>query len=251
MFLTLRQTLQRLIARARNGSHAAILRADITRLLGEAPRNVALYERALTHRSLLRAHANGDHHSNERLEFLGDAVLGCVVAEHLYQQFPQEPEGFLTSLRAKLVNGQALAQQASAIGLGELILMSDDTVRSDGRHSPTILADALEAMIGALFLDQGIAAARRFIHRTMLDTADLETLAARRDNYKSLLLEFAQARGWAQPKYRVKSQQGPGHERTFTVEVLIGDTAHGSGKARNKKAAGQEAARATLQKFQC
>ena len=250
MFLTLRQTLQRLIARARNDGDAAGFRADIIRLLGETPRNVALYERALTHRSLLRAHTHDVHLSNERLEFLGDAVLGCVVAEHLYQQFPQEPEGFLTSLRAKLVNGQALAQQASAMGLGEIILMSDDAARSNGRHNPTILADTLEALIGALFLDRGIAAARRFIHHSMLVTTDLETLAARRDNYKSLLLEFAQAQGWAQPQYHVTSQQGPGHKRTFTVEVRIGDTAHGSGRARNKKAAGQEAARAALQKFQ-
>lgn len=210
---------------------------------------LALFEQALKHRSLLRGRPNSHLYSNERLEFLGDAVLGFVVAEYLYQHFPSEPEGFLTRLRAKLVNGQALAHYARSINLGPLILMSENMRQKNGSENQTILADAFEAVVGALYIDQGFVAARRFIHRTMLEHVDLSTLAERRDNFKSLLLEYVQAEGWPQPHYRVVTEEGPSHDRTFTVEVLVHGASYGQGSAGSKKRAEQKAAREALERL--
>ena len=226
-----------------------VSREAVERLVGMPVGDLALYEQALRHRSLLRGRPESHLYSNERLEFLGDAVLGFIVAEHLYRHFPDESEGFLTRLRAKLVNGHALAQYADEINLGVFILMSENMVQTEGRQNQTILADAFEAVIGALYLDRGIDTARRFIHRTMLDHADLNSLAAKRDNYKSLLLEYVQAEGWPQPQYRVVTEEGPSHDRTFTVEVLVNGVAHGQGQAGSKKSAEQRAAREALQRL--
>ena len=129
-------------------------------------RDLALYEQALRHRSLLRGELRSHLYSNERLEFLGDAVLGFVVAEHLYRHFPEETEGFLTQLRAKLVNGLALADYAESISLGAFILMSENMVQTEGRQNQTLLADPCEAVPGALYLDPGTRRARRQGRRT-------------------------------------------------------------------------------------
>ena len=231
----------------RGRTEAPVSRKTLERLVGTRIKNLALYEQALKHRSRLRGQPNSHLYSNERLEFLGDAVLGFVVAEYLYVHFPEQPEGFLTRLRAKLVNGQALAQYADQIDLGALILMSTNMAQADGRQNQTILADAFEAVIGALYLDQGIDAARLFIHRTMLLDVDLRALAAQRDNYKSVLLEYAQAEGWEQPSYRVVEEEGPSHDRRFTVEVVVRGAVYGTGRARSKKSAEQKAARIALQ----
>lgn len=204
--------------------------------------DVHLYEQALLHRSVLRGEPDSHLLSNERLEFLGDAVLGFVTAEHLFHEFPEYDEGFLTRLRAKIVNGQALADFATALGMGPLILLSDNMDQSGGRENPTILADAFEALIGALYLDLGEEAARIFIKEKILEELDLEDLAHQRDNYKSLLLEHVQALGWSQPQYRVMHEEGPSHEKTFTVEVILNDRSYGQGQARSKKKAEQAAA---------
>lgn len=207
---------------------------------------MALYERAMRHRSLLRGETESSSKSNERLEFLGDAVLGFITAEHLFAKFPEKDEGFLTRLRAKLVNGKALAICAEDINLGSLILMSKNMVQEQGRQNRTILADAFEALIGAIYLDQGLEAARQFIERTMLDRVDLTELAQQYDNFKSLLLEYAQARSWAQPLYRVVSEEGPSHAKTFTVDVILKGEACGRGQGSSKKLAEQRAAREAL-----
>ena len=233
----------------RGAAWPTVSREAVERLVGMPIRDLALYEQALRHRSLLRGEARSHLYSNERLEFLGDSVLGFVVAEHLYRHFPEETEGFLTQLRAKLVNGLALADFALSINLGAFILMSQNMVQTEGRQNPTILADAFEAVIGALYLDRGMGAARRFIHRTMLDDADLHDLAAQRDNFKSLLLEYVQAEAWPQPQYRVVIEEGPSHDRTFTVEVLVNGMAYGQGEAGSKKSAEQKAAREALERL--
>lgn len=219
-----------------------VSREDIERLLGGPVGDMRLYEQALLHRSVLRGEPNSHLLSNERLEFLGDAVLGFVTAEHLFHEFPEKDEGFLTRLRAKLVNGQALADFATSVGLGPLILLSDNMDQSGGRENPTILADAFEALIGALYLDLGEEAARIFIQEKVLEELDLEDLAHQRDNYKSLLLEHVQALGWPQPQYRVTNEEGPSHQKTFTVEVILNDRSYGRGQARSKKKAEQAAA---------
>lgn len=252
MLTSLRTAFRALVGRLgrrRASGREAVSRQAVEQLIGRPVGDLALYEQALRHRSRLRGHPQSHLHSNERLEFLGDAVLGFIVAEHLYHDFPDKTEGFLTRLRAKLVNGEALAQTAEEIDLGDLILMSENMVQTEGRQNQTILADALEAVIGALYLDQGIVAARTFIHQAMLEDADLDDLAERRDNFKSLLLEYAQAQGWAQPRYRVVGEEGPSHDRRFTVEVVIHNEAYGVGEARSKKRAEQKAARQALHRL--
>ncbi len=222
-------------------------RHRIERILFDRIRNVQLYEQALRHRSHLRGESLIA--SNERLEFLGDAVLNLVVARYLYQRFPGEREGFLTALRAKLVNGRALAEIAERMNLGSLISMSDDMLHAGGRHNPSILANSLEAIIGALYLDLGVLATRRFVYRTMLENTDLEVLAAKAENHKSLLLEYVQARGWPQPTYHVVRERGPSHSPTFTVEVQVDGTPLGRGQGTSKKSAEMLAASVALQEL--
>ena len=227
----------------------AVERKAIEQLMGTSVGHLALYEQALRHRSVLRGEPASHLASNERLEFLGDAVLGFVVAEVLYEQFPDRAEGYLTRLRAKLVNGRYLARCARRLGVGLHLLLSDNMDQADGRTNRTILADAFEALIGALYLDQGLPAAYQFIVRTMLEPVDLTHLAERQDNYKSLLLEYAQARGWPQPTYRVANEEGPSHAMTFTVEVVLHGEPYGRGRARSKKQAEQQAAEEALDRL--
>lgn len=213
-------------------------------------RSIELYEQALRHRSSLSDIAGKEHAtSNERLEFLGDAVLDFVTAEHLYHYFPDEDEGFLTRLRARIVSGQALAEFASELGLGDIILMSAAAGRSGGRDSATILADALEAVIAALYLDLGEQAVHTFIRTRMFAQLDLDNLAQIRDNYKSLLLEHAQSLGWSQPRYRVVREEGPPHEKMFTIDVFVHGEPYGRGQAHSKKRAEQKAAEQALDRL--
>ena len=228
---------------------SGVARSEVEKLVGMPVGSLALYEHALKHRSVFRGHLTTGLESNERLEFLGDAVLGAAVAEKLYSAFPDRDEGFLTRMRAKLVNGQALATYARALGLGKLILMSDNMADSDGRDNETILADAFEAVVGALYLDLGFNAARRFVLDLIDRLVDLQALSAKRSNYKSLLLEFVQARGWPQPVYTVLAEDGPSHDRRFTIGVLVDEQPYGQGQARSKKQAEQQAAREALERL--
>lgn len=221
--------------------------AALSAVTGEPVGRMDLYVQAMKHRSLGRGRYLTAEDSNERLEFLGDSILGFVTADHLFARFPDQDEGFLTRLRSRLVNGKALADRATRIGLGELVLLSEHAVQDRGRANENILADAYEALIGALFLDQGIEAATRFVHRTGLDGIDLESLAEKDDNHKSLLLEYSQARGWPQPVYRLIHEEGPGHDRTFTVEAVVRGEGLATGKARSKKRAEQLAAASALE----
>jgi len=222
-------------------------RRAVEALVGMPVGRLALYEHALRHRSLFRGLTQDGTESNERLEFLGDAVLGAVVADHLYAAFPDRDEGLLTRTRATIVNGKALASYARAIGLGPLILMSDNTAQADGRTNATILADAFEAIVGALYLDLGYPAARHFVLGVLDRCVRLDEAAADRSNHKSLLLEFVQARALPQPTYAVVDESGPSHSRLFTVEVRVDGAVFGRGEAASKKAAEQEAAREALE----
>jgi len=226
-----------------------VSQADISELTGQPVNRPALYRRALTHRSLLRTAEDRELRSNERLEFLGDALLDLIVSEALYEQFPKENEGELTRIRAKLVSGAALAQYARRMDLGAHVLMSANAAHSEGRNNPNILADAFEALTAALYLDHDYAAAAQFVHERALDPFDLEDIAAQDENYKSQLLEHMQAVGRAQPTYRVVHEEGPSHDKTFTVVAVIDDTAHEQGTAGSKQDAEQEAARRTLEQL--
>jgi ribonuclease-3 len=226
-----------------------VSRATIEELVGHSVEDLTLYRRALTHRSVLRGASNDALRSNERLEYLGDALIELVVSDALYRRFPEKNEGELTRLRAKLVSGTALARYARRIDLGPHILMSENARRTDGRENPNILADAFEALAGALYLDHDYEAAAQFVHRCALDPFDLDEVAARNENYKSQLLERMQATGRPQPTYRVVHEEGPSHDKTFTVEAVVGDTTYERGTANSKQQAEQEAARHTLQQL--
>lgn len=227
-------------------SPRGVRRDDVEGLLGTPVGDLLLYEHALRHRSIFRGEQTDGTESNERLEFLGDAVLGAVVAERLYVAFPDENEGILTRTRANLVNGTTLARFARSLDLGALILMSDNMAASGGRDHESILADTFEAIVGALYLDLGFPAARRFVFRVLDRCVSLETMVGQRSNFKSLLLEYVQARALPQPRYEVVAEEGPSHERLFTVQALVDGTPLGQGEGRSKKAAEQAAAEEAL-----
>lgn len=223
-----------------------VSKSTVEQLVGRSVDDLSLYRRALTHRSVLRIYPTYSFQSNERLEFLGDALFDLLIGEVLYHRFPNKDEGALTRLRARLVSERPLATYARHLNLGSHLLMSDNAARGKGRDNPSILADAFEALVGAVYLDQGYETARNFVHDQVLDPFDLEEIAAQDENYKSQLLEYMQARGRPQPTYHVVHEEGPSHDKTFTVEVHVGDTAYEQGSADSKQEAEQQAARRTL-----
>ena len=225
---------------------SGVSRRDIEALVGMPIGALATYEHALKHRSIFRGLTTDGTESNERLEFLGDAVLGAVVAERLYTTFPERDEGFLTRTRANLVNGKTLADFATKIGLAPLVLLSDNMDTSGGRTNTTILADAFEAIVGAVYVDLGFGPARRFVNTVLDRCVDLREVAREKTNYKSQLLELVQARSLGQPTYDVLSEVGPSHDREFTVAAVVDGKEVGRGTARSKKAAEQEAAQEAL-----
>ncbi|PSQ91414.1 MAG: ribonuclease III [Bacteroidetes bacterium QH_2_63_10] len=228
---------------------ARVSRRTVEQLVGRPVDDLSLYRQALTHRSLLRVHPEHALQSNERLEFLGDALLDLLIGEVLFDRFPDKAEGALTRLRARLVSERPLATYARHMDLGAHLLMSENAVQGGGRDNPSILADAFEALVGAVYRDQGHEGAHAFVHEQVLDPFDLMDVAARDENYKSQLLEYMQARARPQPTYRVVQEEGPSHDKTFTVEVRVGETAYEQGTAGSKQAAEQQAARQTLERL--
>ena len=198
-----------------------------------------LAERAVTHRSF--AYENGGLPTNERLEFLGDSVLGLVVTEELYRRHPDLPEGQLAKLRAAVVNSRALADVARALGVGQYLRLGRGEEASGGRDKSSILADALEALLGAVYLSQGIEPTRRLI----LDLFD-DVLAAAAQlgaglDWKTSLQELAAGRGIGVPEYHV-SESGPDHAKSFHATAVVGGNPVGEGDGRSKKEAEQRAA---------
>ncbi|MBV9616258.1 MAG: ribonuclease III [Ktedonobacteraceae bacterium] len=213
-------------------------------VLGIRFQNPQLLTLALTHRSYIYETAGEGQTSNERLEFLGDSILALVSAEFLYRTFPDLAEGELTDARAILVRTETLANFAREINLGAFLLMGKGEQHSGGGQR--VLASAFEAVLGAIYLDQGLTAVQNFLHPRLTPLA--QTIISKRlfkDN-KSLFQELAQAREGITPSYRLVSQEGPSHNREFTVEVLLGDMIAGTGQGRNKQTAEQEAARIAL-----
>ena len=199
-----------------------------------------LFELSFTHRSY--AYENGGIESNERLEFLGDAVLQIVVTEHIFRSYPELPEGHLAKLRARVVSSVALADVARTLELGDHLLLGKGEIATRGRDKPSIPADTLEAVLGAVYLSSGADAAGRFIHRT-LDHLIVEAERSRDyADYKTALQELCAQQGWALPRYDV-SGEGPDHQRVFTAVVIVDDQPRGHGTAPSKKHAEQIAAR--------
>jgi ribonuclease-3 len=201
------------------------------------------------HRSSFSGSKDHTGESNEQLEFLGDAVLSLIVAEHLLTINPQYGEGELTKLKSMVVSGEVLSRRAKELDLGQFIRLGNGEIRSGGRVRPSILEDTYEAIVGAIFLDGGLNPARAFIRYTLLDFLDELLESSDLQNYKSRLLEYTQANFGAQPSYRVVSESGPDHHKTYRIEVFIHNQSYGWGEGRNKKRAEQRAARQALIKL--
>jgi ribonuclease-3 len=208
-----------------------------------------LCESALTHKSWVNERQGAGRSDNERLEFLGDAVLALAVSDLLMKQFPDRSEGELSKTRAALVSEPGLAKAAEAIALGEWIFLGRGEDQAGGRRKPSILSDALEALIGAIYLDGGYAAAHQVTERLFCGAlCDAETSA--RLDFKSRLQERSQALLQSTPQYTVVAEQGPDHDKTFTVAILLGGREYGRASGKSKKEAEQNAASQALDRLQ-
>jgi ribonuclease-3 len=207
--------------------------------------NLALLEEALTHRSFLNENKDARAH-NERLEFLGDAVLELAITRFLFDKFPTKPEGDLTAFRAALVNTVSLAESAEGMGLGNHLFLSRGESKDTGRARQIILANAFEALIGALYLDQGYDAAEAFIGKYLYPKMDTILNARSWQDAKSKYQELAQERHSTTPAYRTLAEVGPDHDKRFTVGVYLGDKEIARGEGQSKQEAEQAAARAAL-----
>lgn len=208
-----------------------------------------LLVQALTHRSALNEKNSSATMSNERLEFLGDAVLELVVTEFLYEKFPEEPEGALTAYRSSLVKTTTLAELAIEFKLGEQLFMSKGEEATGGRTNSSILADTMEAVIGALYLDQGFTSVVELLKTTLFTQIDEIISKKLYKDSKSYLQEVVQSLGFDTPTYKVVTEIGPDHDKEFTVTVQVGDTMAGRGLGKSKQQAQQAAAQEALKKY--
>lgn len=226
-----------------------LFKRKVIELVAYDVQNLSYFTTALTHRSAADFIDKKTFVSNERLEFLGDAVLDLVVAEYLYKNFAHSDEGKLTKLRSQIVNWKTLAQQARDIQLGDMLIVSDSANAIGVRQSEAALADAMEAFIGAIYLDSDYQNTKRFLEERILSRTNFETLQQTDENYKSALLEYAQARRLAIPTYLVVAEEGPSHKKTFTIAVKIGSEIVGQGIGKSKKDAEQLAAQEAVSKL--
>lgn len=216
--------------------------------LGHVFADPALLHKALAHRSHVNAEGLPPIESNERLEFLGDAVLDLVVTDHLFRSRPGEDEGALSKIKSLVVSAKVLAEVARPLGLGRFLFLSRSEERSGGRDRESILADAFESVIGAVFLDGGYAPAERFLRRVLVERLD-EFLDDRAlANYKSALLEHVQGKGWGAPHYDVERTTGPEHGKRYFVVARVKGEVWGRGEGLSKKEAEQSAARDALER---
>lgn len=218
----------------------------IEEALGYRFKDPCLLRTALTHRSY--SNERGERDNYERLEFLGDAVLGMVASRWLYHRYPREPEGQLAKRKSFLVSAPVLARFAESLGLGPELRLGVGEARSGGSTKTSILADAVEAVFGAVYLDQGLEAVREIIEQ-FLENAVEERSSVFHTDPKTRLQEQVQARGWALPQYRVVSESGPDHRKRFTVECSVEGEVAGSAEGRSKKLAEQAAAIYALERL--
>ena len=218
---------------------------DLEMAIGYSFRNIQLLQNALAHSSYANERWHNSLLSNERLEFLGDSVLGMLVAEYLYKTFPDRPEGELTRMRADMVCEHTLAEVANKIGLGSHLLLGHGEERLGGRSRESILADATESVIAACFLDGGLEAALQFVQKFIL----VEVPVTRLNNmdYKTALQELVQQKKNQILSYALVGQSGPDHDKQFDVAVTLNGTVVGTGSGRSKKRAEQMAAKAAME----
>jgi ribonuclease-3 len=220
---------------------------ELQAVLGISFRDEHLLKQALVHRSYLNENPSSNLTSNERLEFLGDAVLGFVVADELYSRFPDFSEGELTNLRSALVRGDTLSRLALSLHLGDYLYLGHGEEESGGRSRARNLSCALEAVIGAVYLDQGFDAARSLILSLLESKLERAAEDRTKADFKSRLQHVIQLEYKTTPVYRTVEEAGPDHAKVFTVEVLAGDTVLGKGTGNSKRAAEMEAAKQALQ----
>jgi ribonuclease-3 len=222
---------------------------DCQKSLGISFRQESLLEQAFIHSSYLNENPGFAWPSNERLEFLGDAILNFIVAGKLYEEFPEFSEGELTEVRASLVCRDALAELASSLNLGDWLLLGRGEEATGGRAKASNLANAMEALIGVLYLDQGLAKTRRFILKQL--KLEVEKIKAGKNppNYKALVQELIQGQKRPTPVYRLVEATGPDHDKQFTAEILVEGEVLGRGIGKSKKVAENQAAKAAWEKL--
>ena len=221
---------------------------DLPTLLGFQIRDPSIFRSAFVHRSYCNEHGLDAAESYERLEFLGDAVLQLIISTNLYQRFPEADEGQLTKARSSIVRGTSLAGVARRLSLGERLLMGRGAEDLGERNRESVLAAALEALIGAIFLDRGLESATDFVDRHMApEIAELSSSGDPPENPKSRLQEYLQGLGQPPPEYREAHREGPDHNPVFTIEVLVDDVVVGKGKGGKKSEAERAAAEAALE----
>jgi ribonuclease-3 len=218
---------------------------DLEAAIGYRFKNISLLQNALAHSSYANERWHSSLMSNERLEFLGDSILGMLVADHLYRNFPDRPEGELTRMRADMVCERALAAVAGKIGLGEHLLLGKGEEAGGGRGRDSILADAVESVIAASYLDGGMEAAKQFVDRFVLVNVPHAKLHNR--DYKTTLQELVQQKKNQTISYVLVGESGPDHDKQFVVQLLINAKVAGVGTGSSKKRAEQDAARAALE----
>lgn len=221
--------------------------AELERRLGYRFRHRRYLVEAITHRSYARGVRNDEIESYERIEFLGDSVLGMVVTAYLYNEFKGHREGNLTKMKATLVNEKSLSQVARELGLGEFIYLSPEEDQGGGRDRRSILSDACEALFGAVYLDGGLPAATRLVNRLILDKMDSFLSDRSQINFKGELLEHYQGIGMGMPRYETTAEAGSDHDKLFNVQVKMEGKPIGHGSGKSKKDAEQAAARAALE----
>lgn len=218
--------------------------------VGVAFTDKTLLQRALTHRSYLNEFPDFPHADNERLEFLGDAVLGFLVAAYLYHRFPEQQEGYLTALRSVVVRRETLADLARQLNLGHYLLMGHGEVESGGRDRAATLSAAFEALIGALYLDQGLSVVECYLQPIVDSVLEQIQTQSHYKDAKSRLQELAQSSLQLTPHYVTVSADGPDHKKVFTVHVLLGDEVYGAGVGQSKRKAEQLAAEQALDRLE-
>ncbi|HEU5114779.1 MAG TPA: ribonuclease III [Candidatus Paceibacterota bacterium] len=207
----------------------------------------ALLRQAFTHRSYINENKNVKLEHNERLEFLGDAVLELVVTDFLYRKYPSKPEGELTTYRSALVNAITLSEVASNLSMNDFLLLSKGEAKDNGRARQYILANTFEAVVGAMYLDQGYDVAKKFIEKNIFIFADQMIARGNLVDAKSLFQEKAQEKTGVTPSYRLVRESGPDHDKSFTVGVLIGKDQIATGEGKSKQEAEQNAALRALE----
>ena len=224
---------------------------ELQNLIGYKFKNIYLLKAALTHDSLNPSYeedAEGDS-NYERMEFLGDAVLGLVVCEHLFNLFPDKAEGDLSKIKSSIVSEKYLAMKANDIKLSDFILMSEKEDRNGGRERKSIVSDTVESVICAIYLDGGLKKAKTFVTDFIIKGFELHVLSKDLINYKSILQEYSQALYQKPPDYELISEIGPDHSKTFKMEVYVNTKLYGVGEGLNKKEAQQQAAQDACKKL--